>query len=88
MNRFFLVIFDTENLLKICIFSVLTKNNAFNLEFMNFFFQGEFVENGTETHFEINNHPCYIAAVSSGKQREGIIHNLIFDGHMVLESNE
>ena len=43
---------------------------------------------GTETHFEINNHPCYISAVSSGKQREGIIHNFFFDGNMIPESFE
>lgn len=49
---------------------------------------GEFVEYGTETHFEINNHPCYISAVSSGKQREGIIHSFFFEGNMVPESYE
>jgi len=52
------------------------------------FFKGEFVDYGTETHFTINNHPSYIAAVSSGKQREGIIHTLFFDGHMIPETEE
>ena len=39
--------------------------------------QGEFVDDGTETHFTIGEtHPAYIKAVSSGKRREGIIHSL------------
>ena len=41
---------------------------------------GEFVEDGTETHFEIGSHNCVIKAVSSGKMKEGIIHSLIMDG--------
>ena len=44
-----------------------------------FFFQGEFTDDGTETHFLIGSHEAYIKAVSSGKRREGIIHNLIMD---------
>uniref|UniRef100_A0A8C5PZR9 Fas apoptotic inhibitory molecule 1 n=1 Tax=Leptobrachium leishanense TaxID=445787 RepID=A0A8C5PZR9_9ANUR len=49
---------------------------------------GEFVEDGTETHFSIGEHECYIKAVSSGKRREGIIHTLIMDEHEIPESTE
>ncbi|XP_048342848.1 fas apoptotic inhibitory molecule 1 [Sphaerodactylus townsendi] len=46
---------------------------------------GEFVEDGTETHFSIGNHDCCIKAVSSGKRREGIIHTLIVDNTEIAE---
>ncbi|XP_062908673.1 fas apoptotic inhibitory molecule 1-like [Mobula hypostoma] len=46
---------------------------------------GEFVEDGTETHFTIGNHDCCIKGVSSGKRREGIIHTLIMDGQEIPE---
>ena len=51
-------------------------------------FQGEFVDDGTETHFEIEHHVCVIKAVSSGKQKEGIIHSLILDGNEMPEAIE
>ncbi|EGV98737.1 Fas apoptotic inhibitory molecule 1 [Cricetulus griseus] len=46
---------------------------------------GEFVDDGTETHFSVGNHDCYIKAVSSGKRREGIIHTLIVDNREIPE---
>uniref|UniRef100_A0A8C0Z6X4 Fas apoptotic inhibitory molecule 1 n=6 Tax=Canidae TaxID=9608 RepID=A0A8C0Z6X4_CANLF len=46
---------------------------------------GEFVEDGTETHFSVGNHDCYIKAVSSGKRKEGIIHSLIVDNREIPE---
>lgn len=46
---------------------------------------GEFVDDGTETHFSVGNHECYIKAVSSGKRREGIIHTLIVDNREIPE---
>lgn len=49
---------------------------------------GEFVEDGTETHFSFGNHDCYIKAVSSGKRREGIIHTLIVDNREIPEVPE
>eukprot|EP00079_Xenopus_tropicalis_P019957 XP_012810305.1 PREDICTED: fas apoptotic inhibitory molecule 1 isoform X1 [Xenopus tropicalis] len=49
---------------------------------------GEFVDEGTETHFSIGNHSCCIKAVSSGKRREGIIHTLIVDDREIPESTE
>ncbi|XP_048455016.1 fas apoptotic inhibitory molecule a isoform X2 [Rhincodon typus] len=49
---------------------------------------GEFVDDGTETHFTIENHDCCIKAVSSGKRREGIIHTLIMDDQEIPESAE
>ncbi|XP_014674855.1 PREDICTED: fas apoptotic inhibitory molecule 1-like [Priapulus caudatus] len=49
---------------------------------------GEFVEDGTETHFSIGSHVAYIKAVSSGKKREGIIHTLVVDGNEVPEARD
>ncbi|XP_041116302.1 fas apoptotic inhibitory molecule a [Polyodon spathula] len=49
---------------------------------------GEFVDDGTETHFTIGDHECYIKAVSSGKRREGIIHSLIVDETEIPEAAE
>ncbi|XP_003766509.2 fas apoptotic inhibitory molecule 1 isoform X1 [Sarcophilus harrisii] len=49
---------------------------------------GEFVDDGTETHFTIDNHECYIKAVSSGKRKEGIIHTLIVDDKEIAETFE
>ncbi|XP_039074144.1 fas apoptotic inhibitory molecule 1 isoform X2 [Hyaena hyaena] len=46
---------------------------------------GEFVDDGTETHFSVGNHDCYIKAVSSGKRKEGIIHSLIVDNREIPE---
>ncbi|XP_024048271.1 fas apoptotic inhibitory molecule 1 isoform X1 [Terrapene carolina triunguis] len=46
---------------------------------------GEFVEDGTETHFSVGDHDCCIKAVSSGKRREGIIHTLIVDDREIPE---
>lgn len=52
------------------------------------FSQGEFVEDGTETHFTVADHSCCIKAVSSGKRKEGIIHTLIVDSREIPEAVE
>uniref|UniRef100_A0A1I7X8R9 PDZ domain-containing protein n=1 Tax=Heterorhabditis bacteriophora TaxID=37862 RepID=A0A1I7X8R9_HETBA len=44
---------------------------------------GEFVEDGTETHFEIGRHVCKITATSSGKKKTGVVHELYVDGQHV-----
>lgn len=45
-----------------------------------YFVQGEFVEDGTETHFAIGDGtPAYIKAVSSGIRKSGIIHSLFIN---------
>ncbi|XP_068184876.1 fas apoptotic inhibitory molecule 1-like isoform X1 [Antennarius striatus] len=49
---------------------------------------GEFVDDGTETHFTLGDHNCCVKAVSSGKKRDGIIHTLIVDGTEIAESTE
>lgn len=49
---------------------------------------GEFVEDGTETHFEIANRPAYIKAISSGNKREGLIHSLIINDTEIPETME
>eukprot|EP00118_Oscarella_pearsei_P001053 m.6477 g.6477 ORF g.6477 m.6477 type:complete len:186 (+) comp15978_c0_seq1:193-750(+) len=50
---------------------------------------GEFVEDGTETHFTIQGdsgaYSCLIKAVSSGKRRQGIVHTLIAAGQEIPE---
>lgn len=45
--------------------------------------QGEFVDDGTETHFMVGEHDCCIKAVSSGKKKSGIMHLLLLDGEKV-----
>lgn len=50
--------------------------------------QGEFVDDGTETHFTLGDHNCCVKAVSSGKRRDGIIHTLLVDGTEVAECTE
>lgn len=37
------------------------------------------MDNGTETHFEIGDHICYIKATSSGKRKQGVLHQLFVD---------
>lgn len=54
----------------------------------NVHLQGEFVEDGTETHFTLGDHNCCVKAVSSGKRRDGIIHTLIVDGTEIAECTE
>lgn len=49
---------------------------------------GEFVDDGTETHFSLSEHLCCIKAVSSGSRRDGIIHTLLVDGTEVPECSE
>lgn len=56
--------------------------------FLSPFSQGEFVEDGTETHFTVADHSCCIKAVSSGKRKEGIIHTLIVDNREIPEAVE
>ncbi|XP_070814161.1 fas apoptotic inhibitory molecule b [Chaetodon trifascialis] len=41
---------------------------------------GEFVDDGTETHFMIGEHDCCIKATSSGRKKSGIVHSLLLDG--------
>lgn len=47
--------------------------------------QGEFAEDGTETHFVVATHNCCIKALSSGRRRSGLIHVLLVDGDGVPE---
>ncbi|KAF2364250.1 Fas apoptotic inhibitory molecule 1 [Trinorchestia longiramus] len=48
----------------------------------------EFVDGGTETHFDVCGTPACIYARSSGSRREGIIHALVLDGEQVPEAIE
>ncbi|KAL5257509.1 hypothetical protein ACHWQZ_G012453 [Mnemiopsis leidyi] len=49
---------------------------------------GEFTDNGTETHFMIDNHEAVIRAVTSGKRREGIIYSLFIGDTQVPDAFE
>ncbi|KAE8278548.1 Fas apoptotic inhibitory molecule 1 [Larimichthys crocea] len=44
---------------------------------------GEFVDDGTETHFMVREHECCIKATSGGKKKNGIVHWLLMDGEKV-----
>ena len=48
----------------------------------------EFVDDGTEMHFNIEDISAYIKACSSGNRREGIIHSLIINDEIIPESVE
>ncbi|XP_076825592.1 fas apoptotic inhibitory molecule 1-like [Clavelina lepadiformis] len=46
---------------------------------------GEFTDEGTETHFEMGNHSCFIKAISSGNRRDGLLHTLHVDDRLIPE---
>lgn len=46
------------------------------------------MDDGTETHFEIGAHSAYIKAISSGKRRDGLIHQLFVDDSEIPEAKE
>jgi hypothetical protein len=48
----------------------------------------EFVENGTETRFELNGAPVRLVTISSGHRRSGLIHALIVNNKEIVPSNE
>ncbi|CAJ1087448.1 fas apoptotic inhibitory molecule 1-like [Xyrichtys novacula] len=50
--------------------------------------KGEFVDDGTETHFMLGEHECCIKAASSGRKRSGIVHFLLLDGEKVPASTQ
>jgi hypothetical protein len=66
----------------------IEENNTFQTNYLLLCLQGEFVEDGTETHFTLGDLPAYIKAVTSGKRREGIIHSLIVNNIVIPETNE
>ena len=47
---------------------------------------GEFTDQGTETHFAVEDHAAVIRAVTSGKRREGIIYNLFINDIQVPDA--
>ncbi|XP_059184105.1 fas apoptotic inhibitory molecule 1-like [Centropristis striata] len=50
---------------------------------------GEFVDDGTETHFTLGEHECCIkAAASGGKKKSGIVHYLLLDGEKIPVSTQ
>ena len=50
--------------------------------------QGEFVDDGTETHFSVGDHDLCIKSASSGKKKSGILHYLMVDGERVPASTQ
>ncbi|KAM6893680.1 fas apoptotic inhibitory molecule b [Xenentodon cancila] len=49
---------------------------------------GEFVDDGTETHFTVGEHNLCIKSASSGKKKSGIVHYLMLDGGKVPTSTQ
>ncbi|XP_041822600.1 fas apoptotic inhibitory molecule 1-like [Chelmon rostratus] len=49
---------------------------------------GEFVDDGTETHFTVGEHECCIKATTSGKKKNGIVHYLLLDGEKIAASTQ
>ncbi|CAO4368676.1 unnamed protein product [Caenorhabditis nigoni] len=49
---------------------------------------GEFVDNGTVTHFELGKTPCRIEARSSGNKKTGVIHTLFINGTQIPSTAE
>uniref|UniRef100_A0A0N4ZUS6 Fas apoptotic inhibitory molecule 1 n=1 Tax=Parastrongyloides trichosuri TaxID=131310 RepID=A0A0N4ZUS6_PARTI len=49
---------------------------------------GEFVDDGTETHFVFNNTECCIKNCSSGKKKIGVIHKLYINGKEINEEDK
>ncbi|KAM9328498.1 fas apoptotic inhibitory molecule 1-like [Pholidichthys leucotaenia] len=47
---------------------------------------GEFVDDGTETHFTLGEHDCCVKATSSGQKKSGIVHYLLLDGDRLSDS--
>ena len=49
---------------------------------------GEFVDGGSEHHFEVDSHVCVISTVSSGHYRKGVVHSLCIDGKELQQTVE
>ncbi|CAJ0941813.1 unnamed protein product, partial [Mesorhabditis belari] len=50
---------------------------------------GEFVEGGSETHFELNRQVCVIRAISTGRKKTGVAHELYVNNtHIPRASTE
>uniref|UniRef100_A0A915PR21 Fas apoptotic inhibitory molecule 1 n=1 Tax=Setaria digitata TaxID=48799 RepID=A0A915PR21_9BILA len=49
---------------------------------------GEFLEDGTKTHFEINDSVCYIKATSSGNKKSGFIYQLYINDNEITSTND
>ncbi|VDK85977.1 unnamed protein product [Litomosoides sigmodontis] len=48
---------------------------------------GEFLENGTKTHFEISHNVCYVKATSSGNKKLGFIYQLYVNNNEITSSD-
>uniref|UniRef100_A0AC35FT84 Fas apoptotic inhibitory molecule 1 n=2 Tax=Panagrolaimus sp. PS1159 TaxID=55785 RepID=A0AC35FT84_9BILA len=46
---------------------------------------GEFIEDGTKTHFEVEKNVCYVQSESSGKRNVGLVHKLFVNGTEMQE---
>ncbi|XP_037075815.1 fas apoptotic inhibitory molecule 1-like [Pollicipes pollicipes] len=49
---------------------------------------GEFVDDGTETHFEVAKQPAFIRAVTSGDKRQGLVYSLYVREQLIPEYKE
>ena len=50
--------------------------------------QGEFTDDGTETHFEVGKKPAFIRAVTSGDKRQGLVYSLYVQEQLIPEYKE
>nr|CRZ21880.1 Bm2747 [Brugia malayi] len=49
---------------------------------------GEFLEDGTKTHFEIGRNVCYVKATSSGNKKLGFIYQLYINNNEIITSDK
>ncbi|VDM14760.1 unnamed protein product [Wuchereria bancrofti] len=49
---------------------------------------GEFLEDGTKTHFEIGHNICYVKATSSGNKKLGFIYQLYINNNEIITSDK
>lgn len=62
----------------------ISKSSFHNTSFV----QGEFTDDGTETHFAVGNRECCIKATTNGRKRSKIVHSLLVDGIRIEEAIE
>ena len=62
-----------ENFVYVCVLSIIQ--------------QGEFVDDGTDTHFEQDGIHFILMARASGNKRDGLVHSLMANGNLLPETS-
>jgi hypothetical protein len=78
--------FSSNLLIHIRLYNCLTEKTWY--KYYLIVLQGEFTDEGTETHFEIGAHSAKIKGYTTGKRREGIQHKLFVDEVEIPEAKE